>query len=178
MPRRVRSASCKQWRTAKPRYARWRQVGLSHDLAACTAGHQWGSWRLFPSKSSETRRTQDNNDVHKVLPTFARASPFCHRSNRIYPWRVKSHLRDKWNGTEKLRSIATIRLAATSLIRRWRRRYWFESQGKANIPEFLSPMTKLMPASFVCFREQDHFSHGSDGNSAPSCLFRTRHDGR
>ena len=32
------------------------------------------------------------------------------------------------------------------------------------MPEFLSPMTKLMPASFVCFREQDHVSHGSDGN--------------
>ena len=78
------------WRTGKTRYARWRQLGLSHDLAARTAGHQWGSWRLFPSKSSETRRTQDNDDVRKVLLTFAPAAPFCHRSNRIYPWRVKA----------------------------------------------------------------------------------------
>jgi len=24
----------------------WRELGLSHDLAARTAGHQWGPWRL------------------------------------------------------------------------------------------------------------------------------------
>jgi RNA-directed DNA polymerase len=44
--RRLRSAACKQWRTGKTRYARLRQLGLSHDLAARTAGHQWGPWRL------------------------------------------------------------------------------------------------------------------------------------
>jgi len=27
-------------------YARLRELGLSHDLAARTAGHQWGPWRL------------------------------------------------------------------------------------------------------------------------------------
>ena len=36
----------KQWRTGKTRYARLRELGLSHDLAARTAGHQWGPWRL------------------------------------------------------------------------------------------------------------------------------------
>jgi RNA-directed DNA polymerase len=44
--RRLRSAACKQWRTGKKRFARLRQLGLSHDLAARTAGHQWGPWRL------------------------------------------------------------------------------------------------------------------------------------
>jgi RNA-directed DNA polymerase len=44
--RRLRSAACKQWRTGKTRYARLRQLGLSHDLAARTAGHQWDPWRL------------------------------------------------------------------------------------------------------------------------------------
>ena len=44
--RRLRSAACKQWRTGKTRFARLRQLGLSHDLAARTAGHQWGPWRL------------------------------------------------------------------------------------------------------------------------------------
>ena len=44
--RRLRSAACKQWRTGKTRYARLRQLGISHDLAARTAGHQWGPWRL------------------------------------------------------------------------------------------------------------------------------------
>ena len=44
--RRIRSAACKQWRTGKTRYGRLRQLGLSHDLAARTAGHQWGPWRL------------------------------------------------------------------------------------------------------------------------------------
>jgi RNA-directed DNA polymerase len=44
--RRIRSAACKQWRTGKTRYARLRELGLSHDLAARTAGHQWGPWRL------------------------------------------------------------------------------------------------------------------------------------
>ena len=44
--RRLRSAACKQWRTGKTRYARLRELGLSHDLAARTAGHQWGPWRL------------------------------------------------------------------------------------------------------------------------------------
>src|SRR6202522_4468905 len=44
--RRLRSAACKQWRTGKTRYARLRQLDLSHDLAARTAGHQWGPWRL------------------------------------------------------------------------------------------------------------------------------------
>ena len=39
--RRIRSAACKQWRTGKTRYARLRELGLSHDLAARTAGHQW-----------------------------------------------------------------------------------------------------------------------------------------
>jgi hypothetical protein len=38
------------------------------------------------------------------------------------------------------------------------------------MPEFLSPMTKLMPASFVCFRGQDHVSHGSDGNGQEGML--------
>ena len=32
------------------------------------------------------------------------------------------------------------------------------------MPEFLSPMTKLMPDSFLCFRDQDHVSHGTNGN--------------
>ena len=49
---------------------------------------------------------------------------------------------------------------------------WFESRGEANMPEFLSPMTKIMPASFVCFREQDHVSHGSDGNGQEGMLVR------
>jgi len=44
--RRIRSAACKQWRTGKTRYARLRKLNLSHDLAARTAGHQWGPWRL------------------------------------------------------------------------------------------------------------------------------------
>jgi RNA-directed DNA polymerase len=44
--RRLRSAACKQWRTGKKRFARLRQLGLSHDLAARTAGQQWGPWRL------------------------------------------------------------------------------------------------------------------------------------
>ena len=44
--RRLRSAACKQWRTGKTRYARLRKLDLSHDLAARTAGHQWGPWRL------------------------------------------------------------------------------------------------------------------------------------
>src|ERR1700729_1009402 len=44
--RRIRSAACKQWRTGKTRYARLRKLDLSHDLAARTAGHQWGPWRL------------------------------------------------------------------------------------------------------------------------------------
>src|SRR5271169_958544 len=44
--RRLRSAACKQWRTGKTRYARLRELDLSHDLAARTAGHQWGPWRL------------------------------------------------------------------------------------------------------------------------------------
>ena len=44
--RRLRSAACKQWRRGITRYARLRQLGLSHDLAARTAGHQWGPWRL------------------------------------------------------------------------------------------------------------------------------------
>jgi hypothetical protein len=37
------------------------------------------------------------------------------------------------------------------------------------VPEFLCPMTKLMPASFVCAGEQDHVSHGSDGTSGVFC---------
>jgi RNA-directed DNA polymerase len=44
--RRIRSAACKQWRTGKTRYARLRQLGITHDLAARTAGHRWGPWRL------------------------------------------------------------------------------------------------------------------------------------
>jgi len=44
--RRIRSAACKHWRTGKTRYARLRKLNLSHDLAARTAGHQWGPWRL------------------------------------------------------------------------------------------------------------------------------------
>ncbi len=44
--RRLRSAACKQWRRGTTRYARLRQLGLSNDLAARTAGHQWGPWRL------------------------------------------------------------------------------------------------------------------------------------
>jgi len=44
--RRLRSAACKQWRTGKKRFARLRQLGLSYDLAARSAGHQWGPWRL------------------------------------------------------------------------------------------------------------------------------------
>lgn len=44
--RRLRSAACKQWRRGTTRYARLRQLGLSPDLAARTAGHQWGPWRL------------------------------------------------------------------------------------------------------------------------------------
>lgn len=44
--RRLRSAACKQWRSGRTRYARLRQLGLSSDLAARTAGHQWGPWRL------------------------------------------------------------------------------------------------------------------------------------
>jgi hypothetical protein len=44
--RRIRSAACKQWRSGKTRYARLRQLGLSHDLAARTAVHQWEPWRL------------------------------------------------------------------------------------------------------------------------------------
>jgi hypothetical protein len=43
---------------------------------------------------------------------------------------------------------------------------------RQNMPEFLSPMTKLMPASFACFREQDHVSHGSDGNGQEGMLVR------
>ena len=49
---------------------------------------------------------------------------------------------------------------------------WFERRGKANVPEFLCPMTKLMPASFVCAREQDHVSHGSDGTGQEGMLVR------
>jgi hypothetical protein len=49
--RRLRSAACKQWRTGKTRYARLRELGLSHDLAARTAGHQWGPWRLSRTKA-------------------------------------------------------------------------------------------------------------------------------
>jgi RNA-directed DNA polymerase len=44
--RRLRSAACRQWQTGKTRFARLRELGLSHDLAARTAGHQWGPWRL------------------------------------------------------------------------------------------------------------------------------------
>jgi RNA-directed DNA polymerase len=44
--RRLRSAACKQWRSGRTRYARLRQLGLSSDLAARTAGRQWGPWRL------------------------------------------------------------------------------------------------------------------------------------
>jgi RNA-directed DNA polymerase len=44
--RRLRSVACKQWRTGKTRFARLRQLGLSPDLAARTAGRQWGPWRL------------------------------------------------------------------------------------------------------------------------------------
>ena len=36
--RRIRSAACKQWRTGKTRYARLRELGLSHDLAAARQG--------------------------------------------------------------------------------------------------------------------------------------------
>ena len=43
---RIRSAACKEWRTGKTRYARLRELGLSPDLAARTAGHQGGPWRL------------------------------------------------------------------------------------------------------------------------------------
>ena len=44
--RRLRSAACKQWRSGRRRYARLRLLGISHDLAARTAGQQWGPWRL------------------------------------------------------------------------------------------------------------------------------------
>ena len=36
--RRIRSTACKQWRTGKTGYARLPELGLSHDLAARTAG--------------------------------------------------------------------------------------------------------------------------------------------
>ena len=50
--RRLRSAACKQWRTGKTRFARLRQLGLSPDLAARTAGHPsplaQSSWDFLP----------------------------------------------------------------------------------------------------------------------------------
>jgi RNA-directed DNA polymerase len=44
--RRLRSTAWKQWRSGTRRYARLRQLGLSHDLAARTAGTQKGPWRM------------------------------------------------------------------------------------------------------------------------------------
>jgi RNA-directed DNA polymerase len=43
---RLRSVACKQWRSGRRRYERLRLLGLTHDLAARTAGQQWGPWRL------------------------------------------------------------------------------------------------------------------------------------
>ena len=44
--RRLRSTAWKQWRSGTRRYARLRQLGISHNLAARTAGTQKGPWRL------------------------------------------------------------------------------------------------------------------------------------
>ena len=50
--RRIRSAACKQWQTGKTRFARLRELGLSHDLAARTAGASVGSMAAQPHRSS------------------------------------------------------------------------------------------------------------------------------
>src|ERR1700747_428009 len=45
-PTRERLAHGQSRASGKTRYARLRKLNLSHDLAARTAGHQWGPWRL------------------------------------------------------------------------------------------------------------------------------------
>jgi RNA-directed DNA polymerase len=49
--RRLRSAAWKKWRSGKRRYACLRQLGLTRDLAARTAGFQWGPWRQSRSQA-------------------------------------------------------------------------------------------------------------------------------
>jgi RNA-directed DNA polymerase len=75
--RRIRSAACKQWRTGKTRYARLRQLGLTHDLAARTAGHQWGPWRLS--------RTQALSYAIHLLRELGTSSVTLHTRRLILP---------------------------------------------------------------------------------------------
>jgi hypothetical protein len=52
--RRLRSAAWKQWRSGRKRYAHLRKLGLSHDLAARTAGYQQARGGLAARKLSPT----------------------------------------------------------------------------------------------------------------------------
>ncbi len=56
-------------------YTRLRQLGLSHDLAARTAGHQWGSWQLSRTEANSYEELSgDYYENHSPSP----------RTNRKY----------------------------------------------------------------------------------------------
>ena len=70
--RRIRSAACKQWRTGKTRYARLRELGLSHDLAQPSA-----SLRPFHSRFASFQGWEIPLPLRLLPPAFARRRSAC-----------------------------------------------------------------------------------------------------
>ncbi|MFY8057592.1 MAG: group II intron maturase-specific domain-containing protein [Planctomycetaceae bacterium] len=88
--RRLRAVLWKQWKTSRRRSSEHRRLGVSHDLAAKTAGSCRGPWRLYKSPALHKALS---TQCFQTLALVARrpAAPSLNQRNRRVP-QTRTHV--------------------------------------------------------------------------------------